>query len=271
MLSSVIWKKHLGRLASAGPLEFVAGFRNAVRARNYCGVHAHRAVEIVYHPSGCGETLLGNRRWKFDEGSVVIYAPEEGHDQRMETTGEDLCVHIAMPAAMRKKLRAGCYVPHLERPWIVDGIRDLCRSRAVSDDMEQRILDLRATAILLALVELASATSGGDRTSSAESRVAAAERFMSEHFPAITSIREVAAHVDVSHDYLRHLFKALRGKSVVRHLNEVKIARARLLLLNTPLPLKQIATMCGFKDEYYFSAVFHKLTSTRPGEYRNRR
>ena len=271
MLSSVIWKKHLGTLAPAGPLKFVAGFRHALSAPNYCGLHAHRAAEIVYHPSGRGETLLGGRKWKFDEGSVVIYAPEEGHDQRMETTGEDLCIHITMPAAVRTKLRAGCYVPRLERPWLVDGIRDLCRSRAVSNDTEQRILDLRVTAILLSLVELACATSNGNGMSSAEFKVATAERFMSEHFPAITSIREVTAHVDVSHDYLRHLFKALRGKSIVRHLNEIKIARARLLLLNTPLPLKQIATMCGFKDEYYFSAVFHKLTSTRPGEYRNRR
>jgi AraC-like DNA-binding protein len=271
MLSSVIWKKHLGRLASAGPLKFVAGFQHTVRARDYCGLHAHRAAEIVYHPSGRGQTLLGNRKWKFEEGSVVIYAPEEGHDQRMETSGEDLCIHIAVPTATSRQLRAGCYVPRLERPWLADGIRDLCRSRSVSGDSEQRVLDLRATAILLSLVELACATSNSDRISSAESKVTAAEQFMSEHFPAISSIRDVAEHVGVSHDYLRHLFKGVRGKSIVRHLNEIKIARARLLLLNTPLPLKQIATMCGFKDEYYFSAVFYKLTSTRPGAYRTRR
>ena len=34
--------------------------------------------------------------------------------------------------------------------------------------------------------------------------------------------------------------------------------------------MKQIATMCGFKDEYYFSAVFRKFTATAPGAYQNK-
>jgi len=94
--------------------------------------------------------------------------------------------------------------------------------------------------------------------------------FMSEHFAGISSLRDVAEHVGVSHDHLRHLFIKARGRSLIRHLNEIKVARAKILLTNSPLPLKQIAATCGFKDEYYFSAVFRRLTNLSPGLYRNK-
>jgi AraC-like DNA-binding protein len=41
-------------------------------------------------------------------------------------------------------------------------------------------------------------------------------------------------------------------------------------LRHSRLPLKQIATLCGFKDEYYFSAVFRQLTQSSPGDFRRR-
>lgn len=270
MSNPAVWKKLCKRHGRKRPLVFVAGMRHAIGRGDYCGMHSHCEVEIVFHPKGRGVTRLGNRPCAFEEGSAVIYAPGEAHDQRMESDGEDFCVQLAVPASTRGKLKAGFYVPRVDRQWLVEDLQHLCRSRSAPGGFEQRIFNLRATAVLLALVDAACLSTANGSRSRGMRRVEQAEQFINEHFASIRSLNDIAVHVGVSHDYLRHAFKAARGKSLVRHLNEVKVARARLLLTNSPLPLKQIATMCGFRDEYYFSAVFRKLAALSPGAYRNR-
>ncbi len=103
-----------------------------------------------------------------------------------------------------------------------------------------------------------------------EQYVRAAEQFIRENFATIRSLRVVADAAGVGYDHLRHLFKERRGRSLVRYLNEVRMERAKTLLVHSRLPLKQIATMCGFRDEYYFSAVFRRHVQMPPGRYRAR-
>lgn len=270
MLNPAIWKETFDHLSPQEALTFVAGLRHAASRRNYCGMHCHPAIEIVYHPTGSGVTHLAQRRVAFGEGSAVVYAPGEWHDQAMSVDGEDLCIQIAPPDGRSVELREGFLISCLNRPWIVEEIQQLCLNQHQSGSLGQRIFNLRATAILLALIDLATAASQEESLPPAERHVLQAERFISEHFSTLGSLQEVAKHVGLSHDHLRHLFKEVRGQSLIRHLNEVKVKRAKLLLTSSPLLLKQIAAMCGFQDEYYFSAVFRRHTNLSPGAYRQR-
>ncbi len=48
----------------------------------------------------------------------------------------------------------------------------------------------------------------------------------------------------------------------------MRIDKAKLLLLSTDLKLQNIAQMCGFKNEYYFSRVFKEREDMAPGAFR---
>jgi len=270
MLKSAIWKRALEQSGGRTPPAFVSGLIHSVRQGYICGMHSHPAVEIVYHATGRGETRVAGRSIPFQEGSAVVYAPQEKHDQSMASDGEDLCVQVALPRNVCSKLASGFFVPRIGQLWLIAEIQNLCRSRAQPGGLEQRVFDLRATAVLLALVDIATKASREDALPPSDRHVIQAEEFMGEHFARIASLHEVAKHVGVSHDHLRHLFRKARGCSLVRYLNELKVSRAKILLTNSPLPLKQIAATCGFKDEYYFSAVFRRLTNLSPGLYRNK-
>ena len=270
MLNSAIWKTALDQSARQPPPAFVSGLIHSVRRGFTCGMHSHPAVEIVYHATGRGETRAAGRSIPFHEGSAVVYAPHEMHDQSMASDGEDLCVQVALPGSVRRKLVCGFFVPRIGQPWLIAEIQNLCRSRAQPGGLEQRVFDFRAAAVLLALVDIAMRASHEDALPPSERHVMQAEQFMGEHFASISSLRDVANHVGVSHDHLRHIFRVARGRSLVHRLNEIKVARAKILLTNSPLLLKQIAATCGFNDEYYFSAVFRRLTSVSPGLYRNK-
>lgn len=263
MLIPAIWEKACRHLPQ--PCVFRAGLRHVLVAGEYCQRHRHTGVEIVFHPTGRGVTECWGGKVPFSEGTAMVYAPGEWHDQRMVHPGEDLCLQMAVPHPWP---RQGFFVSRVDRPWLVEEIWHLCRSQVRSEGFDQRILDLRATAVLLALVDLA--VSHEELLTPSERHVRRAEQFVQEHFATIESLSAIADHVGVSPDHLRHLFKKIRGRTLVGYVNEVKIARAKTLLTSSPIPLKQIAAMCGFRDEYYLSVVFRRLTKLSPGLYRQR-
>jgi len=263
-----LWSGFLARQAKAPPLVFVHGMRHPLISGVCCSVHAHAAFEIVYHPKGRGITRL-NRQTNvpFREGSIVIYAPHEPHDQVMDEEGNDFCIQVATPGNVR--LPKGClYIPHVENRAVREDIHLLSHGYPRLSATEQAIFNFRATALLLDLIQSACTRRSQDDADPAEQHVLKAEQFIRENFPSIKSLGEVARHVGVSQDHLRHVFKTLRAKTLIRHLAEVRIERAMTLLRHSRLPLKQIAAMCGFKDEYYFSAVFRRFTQTPPGVHR---
>ena len=47
-----------------------------------------------------------------------------------------------------------------------------------------------------------------------------------------------------------------------------KTETAKMMLLNTNMPIKEIAYELSFADEHYFSNMFKKLTGTSPKKYR---
>jgi AraC-like DNA-binding protein len=202
---------------------------------------------------------------------VVVHAPSEAHDQIMSLPGIDFCVLVAAPPGRGALPETSLYVPPLTDASLIEDIRLLSQSPPPRSRVEQTVLNLRATALLLSLIQLVCARRDEEEaTDSAQRHVLKAEHYMCAHFATIKSLREVAEHAGLSPDHLRHCFQAIRGKSMVRYLNELRIDRARTLLVHSRLPLKQISAMCGFRDEYYFSTVFRRLTRTTPGRFRNR-
>jgi AraC-like DNA-binding protein len=271
MVEMTNWSGLARRFAHAPPLKFVHGMRHTVGRGVCCEVHSHREVEIVFHPTGRGlSRARGGQALPFRAGDVVVYAPGEAHDQVMDVPGQDFCVQIALPKLARTAPRRGFHVAAVQEPSLLDDLRALSQDRVSVSPAEQIILNLRATSALCTLIHLASQHQPRNVATGPERHVMSAEEFIRKNFAGIRSLREVAAGAGIGYDHLRHLFRNLRGRSLVQYLNEVRMERATTLLAHSRLPLKQIATMCGFRDEYYFSAVFRRHMRIPPGRYRER-
>jgi len=265
------WTTLASGLAFAPPLKFVHGMRHTVTHGVCCEVHRHREIEIVFHPTGRGVSRTdGTPDTPFAAGDAVVYAAGQLHDQVMAAPGEDFCVQIGAPASSRTVPRTGFLVAAIEEPSLLDDLRALSQDRVQISRPEQVILNLRATSVLCALIHLASMRQPAIAPNRPEHYVRAAEQFIRENFATIRSLRGVAGAAGIGYDHLRHLFKERRGRSLVQYLNEVRMERAKTLLVHSRLPLKQIASMCGFHDEYYFSAVFRRHVRIPPGRFRAR-
>ena len=81
---------------------------------------------------------------------------------------------------------------------------------------------------------------------------------------------EIAEAVGVSEDYLSRVFNRELNISPWDYLNRYRILHSKQLLINTTEAIGSIARQVGFKDQAYFSRVFHKVTGVSPQGYRER-
>ncbi|UCE17376.1 MAG: response regulator [Gemmatimonadota bacterium] len=101
-----------------------------------------------------------------------------------------------------------------------------------------------------------------------KSHVDQAIEFMEEHYCQPVSASDVAQGVGLSYPHLARLFKTEKCCSIDVWLNELRIDKAQVLLGNSNLEIREIATKVGFNDQNYFGRVFKKHTGTSPLEYR---
>lgn len=100
--------------------------------------------------------------------------------------------------------------------------------------------------------------------------IARAKQYIEEHYQQNLSLEEVAENVFLSKNYLSELFHKEMGYSFSRYLTEFRLEKAKLLLRETHMKVKEIADMTGFENPSYFIQVFKKSQKCTPNEYRIR-
>ena len=81
---------------------------------------------------------------------------------------------------------------------------------------------------------------------------------------------ETAKQFGLSPANMIFLVKKATGKTPIQVLTQYRIENAKYLLLNTDQPINNIATSCGYQNEYYFSTAFKKYTGIAPYFYRKK-
>ena len=92
--------------------------------------------------------------------------------------------------------------------------------------------------------------------------------YLHQNFARSLSRWEIAEGVGVGEDYLSCVFHRELNLSTWDYLNRYRVLQSKQLLLNTAQSVGSIAHQVGYKDQAYFSRVFHKLVGLSPQEFR---
>jgi len=84
------------------------------------------------------------------------------------------------------------------------------------------------------------------------------------------NMKLLASELGVSYSWFRHTFTVHTGLSPHQYLLEFRLVRARSLLAETELSVKEIAMQTGFEDEFYFSRLFRQKLNQTPSQWRGR-
>ena len=97
-----------------------------------------------------------------------------------------------------------------------------------------------------------------------------AKRFIDSNFHRDITLEDVAKEVNLSTYYFSKLFKSEIGENFIDYLTHVRLDRAKELLENKNLSIKEICFTIGYADPNYFSRNFKKIVGVTPTEYRER-
>ena len=92
--------------------------------------------------------------------------------------------------------------------------------------------------------------------------------FVQEHFSEPLSLQQLADSAFLSRRECLRCFQRTIGISPVQYIIDLRVRKARQLLLETSMPLLDICTECGFQDQSYFIKTFRERTGLSPAKYR---
>jgi two-component system response regulator YesN len=84
------------------------------------------------------------------------------------------------------------------------------------------------------------------------------------------SLDTIAAEVGMSPSYFSSIFSKEMGKTFVEYLTEIRMDRAKELLMCSSMKTSEIGYEVGYKDPHYFSYIFKKTQNCTPKEFRAR-
>lgn len=95
-----------------------------------------------------------------------------------------------------------------------------------------------------------------------------ATEFLETHLDGDVDLAQVAAVCDLSLSHFARAFRQTYGKPPYRWVIERRIDKAKELLMNTRLPIPDIAVRCGFTDQSGFNRSFKRMYGIPPGIWR---
>lgn len=95
--------------------------------------------------------------------------------------------------------------------------------------------------------------------------------YIKTNFRRRITLEEIAANTYLSKTYLSSLFKKETGYSISEYINIVRIERSKTLLMEDNMSIIEIANICGFEDQSYYTKVFKSIVGITPKKYRETR
>lgn len=84
------------------------------------------------------------------------------------------------------------------------------------------------------------------------------------------SLNRLASYVNMSPSYFSSIFSQESGQTFVEYLTEVRMEKAKELLMCSNQKISEIVYQVGYKNSHYFNYIFKKTQNCSPREYRSR-
>lgn len=257
--------------------------------RNY--LHVHSFVESCYVAAGAGTFVVAGRKYDLAPGDVFTARPGQPHEI-VSSRGDPLAIyfwaHTVEPveprsttvnraeqsAAELMQLLASTAIPLATAPALEAVLTLMADEASRRLPGYLRVINDLFTTLVIQTARAASPTAvrpelaAGRTRSLADAVVQTAVQYLQDNLAQRFEVRDVAAQVNLSERQLSRIFLKATGTSILAYLTRLRMERAMQLLLNSELPIKQVAAAVGYPDTHYFTTLFGRHTRTTPGVFR---
>lgn len=108
----------------------------------------------------------------------------------------------------------------------------------------------------------------GPQNPAEERTILGITRYMQEHLGEEISLNVLAEEFHLNPQYISQLFKSEIGVNFLAYLTNIRMEKAKKLLLTTSLSIADISEQSGYGDYRVFTKVFKKSEGITPSQYR---
>lgn len=94
------------------------------------------------------------------------------------------------------------------------------------------------------------------------------KRYVEAHYTEDITLERVAQEVSLTPYYYSKIFSRVVGQSLVDYLASFRVEKAKQMLADPAVSIKEACFSVGYNDPNYFSRVFKKVTGQTPTEFR---
>jgi len=232
-----------------------------------------REAQIIYIPRGRGRFWsAASGKMNVKEGSLLLLFPNIRHHYApIKSEGWDE-YWVGFSGSYGAELLYEIFSP--EKPVLSIGVNSALMNlfMEVSELAKHEAVGYRPiiAAKTLEIIARVHALSSGGRQRSLPHEQAIKElcSTMRQNPRDSIDFAVMAKETGMSYSSFRRLFKKSTGLAPNQYLLDVRIRKARLLLINTNLNICDVALECGFDNNFYFSKLFKSREGMSPKQFR---
>ena len=93
------------------------------------------------------------------------------------------------------------------------------------------------------------------------------DEYIEKNYEQPITMTTISSLLSLHENYIIRVYKRIRGITVMQHLLNVRIEKAKKLLMTKRYGIAEIAKMVGFRNPRYFIATFKRIEQVTPGKY----
>jgi len=254
-----------------------------------CEAHFHEDIELIFIIKGQIEISLDQDSFLLNEMDFILINSNDVHAIQQKQRGKSIQLLIHIKPCLFEMMRIPIKSLHL-----------LCNSAIMEDNFSsslftglrmelfhlikeiRRLRDdniyslapfiLSLISILLKKFPATQKDTVNNKNNIKENpqKIHTIIEYLNDNFTEDITIHDIAAREHISVYHLCHIFKKITGTSIGQYLTEIRISKAKEMLLHqSNKPVTHIAMDCGFKNLSYFYTIFNKKVGCTPLNYRN--
>lgn len=92
--------------------------------------------------------------------------------------------------------------------------------------------------------------------------------YIDEHIGEKITLTSIASQINMNESYISRLFKNETGINIIHYINVCKMEKAKELLKEKNMIVKDVAYALGFEEQSYFNRMFNKYFGINPKDYK---
>lgn len=219
--------------------------------------HTHTVWEVLYYTHGTGILKIGDTKIPFKPGTIVCQPPNIPHSEA--SSKGFVCIYFLVGIFMDLNIPIPCFEDN-EGMDVYNLLQQIYR---VFHKKKRNWRNISETLLDAVCQYLISWNEKGEQNPLVECfENILLQNISNKNFKVNMAMKSIP----LTTNHFRYLFKMNTGMTPLDYLTEKRINYAKYLLgaKHFNYTVKEIADRTGFKDQYYFSRVFKKVTGKSP-------